>query len=56
MVWAVAARYSFPPESIWSMTPREFMFWYDGHVHIYNEEIERMKQLTGGGKKQWPDD
>lgn len=34
------------------MTDRELLFWYRGHIHMYNEETERTNAMFGkkGGK------
>jgi hypothetical protein len=35
------------------MPENELLFWYRGHKNMYEEEVERMKALTGqdGSKK-----
>ena len=45
VIW-VAARFGCA-DSIWSMTVKEILFWYEGHMHMYNEEIERHNKMMG---------
>ena len=50
VIWAVGARYGFGANEIWNMSINEIMFWYEGHVKMYNEETERTNKMFGKKK------